>query len=76
MKVSPQTRDKSKKTSQAHLFNLAPSKIIDTRRKVSRHKAWLIKESEAIVRGAVNSGSKCVRGAVNSGKKLSNRDFS
>ena len=40
-----------------------------------RHKAKL-NESEAIVRGAVNSGSKCVRGAVNSGKKRSNRDFS
>ena len=35
-----------------------------------------LNESEAIVRGAVNSGSKCVRGAVNSGKKRSNQDFS
>ena len=34
---------------------------------MSSHKAKL-NESEAIVRGAVNSGSKCVRGAVNSGK--------
>ena len=65
---------KSKKTSQAHLFNLAPSK--STREGKCHVTKRSLNESEAIVRGAVNSGSKCVRDAVNSGKKRSNRDFS
>ena len=74
MKVSCQTRGKKQKKSQAHLFNLAPSN--STRDGKCHATKRGLNESEAIVRGAVNSGSKCVRGAVYSGKKRSSRDFS
>ena len=66
MKVSRQTRGKKQKNITSSPLQSCTIEM-DTRRKVSRH---------AIVRGAVNSGSKCVLGALNSGKKRSNRDFS
>ena len=63
MKVSRQTRGKKQKNITSSPLRSCTIEI-DTRRKVSRIKRGL-NESEAIVRGAVNSG-----------KKRSNRDFS
>ena len=70
MKVSRQTRGKKQKN-----ITSTPLQSCTIERESHATKRGL-NESEAIVRGAVNSGSKCVSGAVNSGKKRSNRDFS